>query len=807
MNRREVGLEFAVVHRFLPFFSGGSVAVSADNRKLFTTCGNVIKVVDLDSSEVKYTIGDEENDPQVTCFSLDANGRLLIVAHENLLLRSWSLDNDVAVLSKSWKVGGRGPIQRLIHGRGVFSHLFATGASDGSVKLWNMQQQTCIGSVRTAAVTITSLCLLTDEKTSNSKVAFGCDTGALWVWQPNSEMDNVHLRYHSAAVTCLLSNGALLFSGSRDKTVAVWDLKSLELKRSIPAYEAIECLMLYPCDQSADSILITAGEKGMIRLLNTSNGTFSKRTACVQSRVVQLVNCKGNESCFAVTEDENFHLFNCSDLKITKQLVGNNSIVNDVTSLNDDRLVVATNSADIRVYSIATGHCQLVSGHTDIVLCVSAPKWSTSLFLSSSKDNTARIWRFSGIDDVQCICIITGHTRSVSVAHWSNQKLSFCISASEDTTVKMFRLKKSWFDDSSKVGEPISLKASVTQVAHSNGICCMAVSPNDRLVATGSMDKTVKLWTIDQECRLRLSGTIADHKRGVWDVRFSHVDQVLATASGDRTIKMFSLPDLNCVKTFEGHETAVLRVLFIQNGNYLLSADTAGLIKLWDIKTSICLKTYEAHEGKLWALEFSKEDKNLISGGEDGALLIWKDVTKDIAMEREKKRQEIIQQDQTLSNLMQQKRYVEAFALALTLRRPRVTLDLLRRIMLEEGDPLQKICITLEKLPSEHMQTLISFAIEWNTSSRTCHFAQLIISNVLKRYTPEELLQWPNAKTLIGDLLPYTIRHFERLSRFREDVACMNFIGKSMRLLHSSMNEECSNDLQIANGESCSDVK
>ncbi|CDW57894.1 transducin beta protein 3 like [Trichuris trichiura] len=745
MHRKEVGLEFAVTHRFLPFFSGGSVAVSADNRKLFTTCGNVIKVVDLDSSEVKYTIGDEENDPQVTCFSLDANGRLLIVAHENLLLRSWSLDNDVAVISKSWKVGGRGPIQRLVYGRGAFSYMFATGASDGSVKLWDMQQQTCIGSVRSA--------------TSNSKVAFGCDTGALWMWQPNSQMDNVYLRYHSAAVTSLISNDVLLFSGSRDKTIAVWDLKSLELKRSIPAYEAVESLIL----------------------LNTSNGTFSKRTACVQSRVVQLIGCKTNESCFAVTEDENFHLFNCSDLKVTKQLVGNNSIVNDVASLSDDHFVVATNSADIRVYNVATGHCQLVSGHTDIVLCVSAPKWSTSLFLSSSKDNTARIWRFSGIDDIHCVCVITGHTRSVSAAHWSNQKLSFCISASEDTTVKIFRLKKSWFDESSKMGEPISLKASVTQVAHSNNICCIAISPNDRLAATGSMDKTVKLWTIDQECRLRLSGTITDHKRGVWDVRFSHVDQVLATASGDRTVKMFSLPDLNCVKTFEGHETAVLRVLFNQNGSYLLSGDTAGLIKLWDIKTSVCLKTYEAHEGKLWALEFSKKDKNLISGGEDGALLIWKDVTEDIAIEREKKRQEAIQQDQTLSNLMQQKRYVEAFVLALTLRRPRATLDLLRRMTLEEGDPLRKISITLEKLPSEHMQTLISFAIEWNTSSRTCHFAQLIISNVLKRYTPEEVLQWPNAKTLIGDLLPYTIRHFERLSRFREDVACMNFICKSMR--------------------------
>uniref|UniRef100_A0A5S6QTS4 WD_REPEATS_REGION domain-containing protein n=1 Tax=Trichuris muris TaxID=70415 RepID=A0A5S6QTS4_TRIMR len=804
MNRREATLEFAVTHRLLPFFSGGSVAVSANDRKLFATWTNIIKVVDFDSSEVTYTIGNEENDPSITCFSLDEDGRNLIVAHENLLLRSWSLDNGIASMSKSWKVGGRGPIQRMVRARGAFNYLLATGASDGSVKLWNMRQQTCVGSVRSVVGTITSLCLLADEEISNSTVAFGCDTGALWTWQPSSKMGNVQLQYHSAAVTALVSTGTLLFSGSRDMTVAVWDLRTHELKRTIPVPEAVECLLVYPVAQSADNILITAGDKGMIRLVNTSNGTFSKKTACVRSRVVQLISCESNESCFAVTEDENFHLFNCSDLKITKQLVGNNSIVNDVASLNDDHLVVATNSADVRVYNIRTGHCQLVSGHTDIVLSVSTPKWSMSLFLSSSKDNTARIWHLSGADVVHCVCVITGHTRSVPVAQWSNQKPSFCVSASEDTTVKTFRLKKTWFDDSKETSEPFSLKASVTQVAHSSGISCMAVSPNDRLVATGSMDKTVKLWTIDQECRLRLSGTISDHRRGVWDVRFSQIDQVLATASGDRTVKLFSLPDLNCVKTFEGHETAVVRVLFSQNGSYVLSGDTAGIIKIWDIKTSVNLKTYDAHEGKLWALEFANEDKNLISGGEDGAVLIWKDITGELVAEREKKRQETIQQDQTLSNLVQQKRYVEAFRLALTLRRPRATLTLLKRMMLEEEEPLRKICVTLEELPSEHMQTLVSFAVEWNTSSRTCHFAQLIVSNVLKRYTPEDLLAWPNAKKLVGDLLPYTVRHFERLSRYREQVACMNFIGKSMRLLHGSPDEECSTGLPVAN---CSDVK
>ncbi len=91
----------------------------------------------------------------------------------------------------------------------------------------------------------------------------------------------------------------------------------------------------------------------------------------------------------------------------------------------------------------------------------------------------------------------------------------------------------------------------------------MSVAPNDSLIATGSQDKTVKLW---RSTDLALHGTLKGHKRGVWDCQFSPHDRVLVTASGDKTVKLWSIADCSCVRTFQGHMAGVLRVRFLTTG-------------------------------------------------------------------------------------------------------------------------------------------------------------------------------------------------------------------------------------------------
>jgi U3 small nucleolar RNA-associated protein 13 len=148
---------------------------------------------------------------------------------------------------------------------------------------------------------------------------------------------------------------------------------------------------------------------------------------------------------------------------------------------------------------------------------------------------------------------------------------------------------------------------STTKI-HDKDINTLDIAPNDKLLASGSQDRTAKLFSITYtpkskstpaSAQLSLLGTFKGHKRGVWSVKFSPVDQCLATASGDRTIKLWSLADFTCVKTFEGHSNTVLRVDFLTRGMQIASAASDGLVKVWNVKDEECAATLDNHEEKV----------------------------------------------------------------------------------------------------------------------------------------------------------------------------------------------------------------
>lgn len=93
-----------------------------------------------------------------------------------------------------------------------------------------------------------------------------------------------------------------------------------------------------------------------------------------------------------------------------------------------------------------------------------------------------------------------------------------------------------------------SLSSSQPPFPFLQDVNSVAVSPNDKLLASGSQDRSAKLWSLAVEGTINLLGVFRGHRRGVWAVSFSPVDQVLATSSADGTSKLWSLQDFSCLK-------------------------------------------------------------------------------------------------------------------------------------------------------------------------------------------------------------------------------------------------------------------
>ena len=67
----------------------------------------------------------------------------------------------------------------------------------------------------------------------------------------------------------------------------------------------------------------------------------------------------------------------------------------------------------------------------------------------------------------------------------------------------------------------------------------VAFNHDGTLLASGSLDKTVKLWDVTTG---RLQATLEGHDHAVHSVAFSNDGKLLASASYDHTLKLWDIP-------------------------------------------------------------------------------------------------------------------------------------------------------------------------------------------------------------------------------------------------------------------------
>lgn len=678
------------------------------------------------------------------------------------------------------------------------SSLVATGSADSTVKVWDIEGGFCTHNFRGHGGIISALKFHLEN--NQWTLISGADDCNIRVWDLQDRKCVAVLKSHVSIIRGLdmSSDGRFLISGSRDKVVNIWDFDKKILLKTFPIFETIETLgVLRPntkinnMDEDFEGELFyTGGDKGIIRIWDIQTGKLiqtqepEKNTKHIISDIIYL---RKSNVLTAVTSDQNILFYQItSGLKRVKQIVGHNDEIIDLAYVGKDEthLAIATNTEQINLYNIKSFDFNIIYGHTDIVICLDK-SYDGTVLISGSKDHTARIWSIDVDNEnfdnrVNCLSICIGHTAAIGTVALSKKSLKFCLTGSQDRTIKYWDLSHL---GRSKSDENFRPKALYTNKAHDKDINSIAVAPNDKIFATGSQDKTVKIWSVDDG---KLLGICSGHKRGVWSIQFSPVDQTIVTSSGDKTIKIWSTTDFSCLKTFEGHTNTVLKALFLTSGTQLMSCGSDGLLKLWTIKSNECIATLDNHTEKIWALTSRKDENVVASGGADSLINLWEDCTTEEMEKRVKEEEEQILKEQDLANYLLKKDYKNAITLAMSLNQPFRLLNLFKEILdnRAEGDTSitgsESIDNIITNLSKEDIEQILKYIRDWNTNAKHFRTAQTILNAILKTFSSEELLEINDIKELLDGLLPYTERHYQRLDRMITDSFLVDYTLHSM---------------------------
>ena len=170
----------------------------------------------------------------------------------------------------------------------------------------------------------------------------------------------------------------------------------------------------------------------------------------------------------------------------------------------------------------------------------------------------------------------------------------------------------------------------VTRLAgHEEIVQSVAVSPNGRIVATASADRTARLWDVsDRRAPVELS-RLATHTDALWTALFNPAGTLLVTTGEDRTARLWDLTDPrhpieSAVLT--GHTAGVLGAAFSPDGKVLATASADHTVRLWDVTDphrTAPLSTITGHTDVVTSVAFGRRGGTVATASWDGTVRIW----------------------------------------------------------------------------------------------------------------------------------------------------------------------------------------
>lgn len=363
------------------------------------------------------------------------------------------------------------------------------------------------------------------------------------------------------------------------------------------------------------------------------------------------------------------------------EVPGHRTQIRSVAVSPDDALLMSASAEAVKIWNTSTGRCvrTIASGYG---LCGFFVAGNEHILLGT-KEGHIELYDLRTAELSQQEA---SHSASVYGIAEAPDRKGF-VTCSADKTIRFFDLT---FAAAGSEQQAVTFAEVADKATEMPDECLsVAYSPNGKWVIVALLNHTIQMLFADT---LKFYLSLYGHRLPVMSVDITSDSQIVASGSADKNVKLWSTQFGNCHRSLRAHEDSVMQVRFLPGTHYLATAGRDRELKLWDCDSYELITALKGHAAEILALGVSQDAAFLVTASSDKQLRFWKRTSEQLFLseERAKELEDRFEQEAEREDLQD-----AAGGEAVTLRASRRTIESVRsteRLMevLDEADAMEK---------------------------------------------------------------------------------------------------------------------